>query len=604
MHWKELFPYKPYLPQAEFMDDVSRVFETKSMLVAEACNGFGKTSCSLSAALSLNCKIIYATRTHEQASQVLNEVKAINKYSTHDYSAVILAGREHLCLNRKCKGLLAAEAAEVCKLLRAKEKCQYYWKLEEYPKVIPKSLSVSVLQKLGNKEKFCPYFMARKASENFDVIVAPYQYVFNKVVREKVKLELEGKILIFDEAHNADNIGLSALSDRLYERSTENAKKELSHINMNFDFLDRLTDYIESANSIVKSGTDFNRDLNTLLGFENSSKTEISLFLEQFPNMVDKIREYKLEMGQSPSCYLNAVLSFLSLVIFNPPQCFVTVLRTSKMGYKYVEYRCLDPALAINPVLKIAAGALIMSGTLSPLKIFAKVIGVEHVEVKAYRSIANPENITTTIDTTVSTKFNKRNDEMILQYGKKILDYLDSVTKGALIFFPQRKLLDHALKLWVDKKIIQQKNKKYIFAKKRLFIEGRNAEENRNILNEYRKTTKRKGAVLLSVFRGRNAEGTNFPDDYGKAIFLVGVPYADYSDPVVQAQINYFNNKTKGLGQEWYTMDAFRTANQALGRGIRHKDDSCKYFLMDTRYNYNIRMIAHWITSNNLSIKK
>ena len=49
--------------------------------------------------------------------------------------------------------------------------------------------------------------------------------------------------------------------------------------------------------------------------------------------------------------------------------------------------------------------------------------------------------------------------------------------------------------------------------------------------------------MLCGDFRGRNAEGANFPDEEARGVVLIGVPYADYSDPVVKAQIEYFNRK-------------------------------------------------------------
>jgi Rad3-related DNA helicase len=41
-------------------------------------------------------------------------------------------------------------------------------------------------------------------------------------------------------------------------------------------------------------------------------------------------------------------------------------------------------------------------------------------------------------------------------------------------------------------------------------------------------------------------------------------------------------------------MDAFRAANQALGRGIRSQDDWCHYWLLDSRYAQNLNLISNW----------
>jgi Rad3-related DNA helicase len=41
-------------------------------------------------------------------------------------------------------------------------------------------------------------------------------------------------------------------------------------------------------------------------------------------------------------------------------------------------------------------------------------------------------------------------------------------------------------------------------------------------------------------------------------------------------------------------MDAYRAANQAIGRGIRGREDWCHYWLLDRRYAENIGLISGW----------
>ncbi|MFH0896624.1 MAG: hypothetical protein V1850_01055, partial [Candidatus Bathyarchaeota archaeon] len=241
---RQLFPYKPYPQQLEFMKDVKNVVGNRGILVAEACNGFGKTVCALATILPIGHKIIYATRTHEQVRQVLLEVERINQISETKFKAVNLASRQHLCLNDKCRKLSAIEALEACQVLREAGECSYKMEVESLPH-LPPVLSTARLQMEGETRGVCPYFLARKAAEDCAVIVAPYQYVFNEHIRSMVKLDISDKVLVFDEAHNAEQVGQEVLSDALSERGLNSAKRELEAVEASSEFVDELVAFLE-----------------------------------------------------------------------------------------------------------------------------------------------------------------------------------------------------------------------------------------------------------------------------------------------------------------------------------------------------------------------
>jgi Rad3-related DNA helicase len=594
-----LFPYKPYPQQREFMRDIERVVGNGGVLVTEACNGFGKTACSLASTLPMNHKIIYATRTHEQVRQVLLEVERINRYANTRFSAVNLASRRHLCLNQKCRGLPAVEAYEACRLMRDTNRCRYKWKLKLLPTSLPPVLSMKKLRIYGERHGICPYFLARKVAEKCTVVVGPYQYVFNEFIRARINLQLGDKILIFDEAHNADKISQEVLSDTLSERSLNRSREETELVKAPSDFIDDLAEYLEknvSDEAKAKHGTEFRKELERVLNVE-----DISLLTESFSDVVEEIRTHKTERGDYPVCFLNGVLRFLSLVASSPSDSYVAVYRRAFAGFNLVEYKCLDPSLATKPIIEEAYGALIMSGTLSPTRLFTEIMGLPDAETKTYTAIANPENVRTILDASVTTKFAERSEKMILRYGEEVLKLAPRIPNGVLVFFPQRGFMLKSLRIWREREIIMRHRGKLLLDGKAVFIEGSQARENRKIVEEYKRAAKsQQGAVLCGVFRGRNAEGSNFPYKQARGIFLIGVPYADYSDPVVRAQIDYFNRKSKGLGEKWYVMDAFRAANQAMGRGIRHRDDWCNFILMDRRYGTHRKLITPWAVVNGL----
>jgi Rad3-related DNA helicase len=168
-----------------------------------------------------------------------------------------------------------------------------------------------------------------------------------------------------------------------------------------------------------------------------------------------------------------------------------------------IEYRCLDPSLAIQPVIEESHSALIMSGTLSPLKLFTDVLGIGNAEAKTYSAIAKPENIRTFIDNKVTTRFKERSIQMIRSYGERISRIVAKVPNGVLIFFPQRGLMLEAYRNWAENDILEKRRKGIYFCEKKVFIEGARASENAKIVDEYKEASKTgEGAALFAVFRG------------------------------------------------------------------------------------------------------
>jgi len=590
--WRSLFPYAPYPQQMDFMEDVESVAEKRGTLMAEACNGFGKTASSLAALLPLGRPIIYATRTHEQVRQVLEEVSTINEAAGERFTAVNLASRSHLCINPECSDLPRSDAMEQCRNLRESGECPWEHDIETPPRGIPPVMTQKVLISTGRRKGLCPYYLARKAASGCRIVVVPYPYVFDGKVRSGVGLEIPGKILVLDEGHNLDKVGQETMSDSLSEFVLDMAGEELKSVKAPTTHVLRLARLLRQKTGdrpTLQPADALLKELEVAIGGDLES------IIEGYYETVQKIRANKLKLGDPPSSYLNGVLTFLSLVQGSDKSKYVALYHRNRRGDDVLEYRCLDPSLALKPIVEAAAGTIIMSGTMSPLDLFAEVLGLEEADKKAYPAIQDPENIRMYVDPRVTTTYRERTPEMTLDIGRRIAVELTRVKSGALIFFPQRGLLDRSLDAWGAEGLIEARKGILYLGGKRLFVEGRSAVSNRELVAKYKRSAVSPGgAVLCAVFRGRNSEGSNFPGEQARGIMLVGVPYANYGDPLVKAQIGYYNRQGDRLGQRWYTMDAFRAANQALGRGIRGVDDWCHYWLLDRRYVNNISLISPW----------
>jgi Rad3-related DNA helicase len=600
--WRRLFPYEPYPPQVEFIMDIQETAGRGGVLVAEACNGFGKTVSVLSCLLSMGKRVIYGTRTHEQVRQVLLELGKINEKSGESYTAVNLASRDHLCLNPECRDLPRNEAQEKCNALRKNDECPYVRDLERPPRSLPCILSREELVKEGRRRDICPYYLARRMINESRVVVAPYPYIFNPMIRRTIGLDLEGRVMVLDEGHNVDQVGQEILSDTMTERGLSAAAEELKLIGKSPRLIERLGEHLLKSDQgkprLVPAET-------LQLELERALGMDIDVFIEGHAAYVEDIRAKKTQSGNPPVSYLNGLLGFFDLLQTSVKEKYIGVYTRSYYGAPVIEYRCLDPSLAVAPLVDEASGAIVMSGTLSPLDTFSEIIGLGDATQRAYPSIQKSRQIRMVVETGVTTAYRERTEEMIARIGDAVSQAVEAVDQGVLIFFTQRGFMNECLDVWASRGQVKGRGGRLYLGGKQLYREGSDARRNRDVVTRYKRMAVGVGgAVLCCVFRGRNSEGSNFPGDQARGVVLVGVPYANYGDPLVKAQIRYYNGLRRGLGNKWYTMDAYRAANQGLGRGIRGSDDWCHYWLLDRRYEESLGLISRWAQGDGAEVSR
>ena len=101
-----------------------------------------------------------------------------------------------------------------------------------------------------------------------------------------------------------------------------------------------------------------------------------------------------------------------------------------------------------------------------------------------------------------------------------------------------------------------------------------------------------RGAVFIAVCRGKVAEGLDFADDYGRAVLVLGLPYPPFKDPRVELKRQFLDDQVRAKtgqlsGSKWYSLEAFRATNQAIGRVIRHSRDHGAVIFLDGRFGNN-----------------
>ncbi|XP_035825693.1 regulator of telomere elongation helicase 1 isoform X2 [Aplysia californica] len=155
-------------------------------------------------------RIIYASRTHSQLSQAVQELK---KTTYNHVKTSVIGSREQLCIHPQVqKATSNAGKVQMCRLKVASRQCHYYNNIDEFKKksdlrkMMGSVVDIEDIVKVGHKSKTCPYYMARELKSDSDIVFMPYNYLLDAKSRKAHGVELQGSVIIFDEAHNLEKI--------------------------------------------------------------------------------------------------------------------------------------------------------------------------------------------------------------------------------------------------------------------------------------------------------------------------------------------------------------------------------------------------------------
>ena len=192
-------------------------------------------------------KIYYCTRTHSQLRQIVQEFKNSHKVYRENVNFIVLGSRTHLCINGEVLGDAKRDSVsvdEVCKerlqnmaiqhLQPGLPSCHFMHK----KRVEKTSTQIRALQvwdiedakAVGRTHHGCPYFGARALAEQADYYLAPYNYLISSSIRKAMRIDLKDAIVIFDEAHNIEDVARESASIELPFNTVVIAIGELSRL--------------------------------------------------------------------------------------------------------------------------------------------------------------------------------------------------------------------------------------------------------------------------------------------------------------------------------------------------------------------------------------
>ncbi|CAM0139211.1 unnamed protein product [Umbelopsis sp. WA50703] len=703
------FPYDRIYPeQYHYMCDLKKALDAQGHCVLEMPSGTGKTVSLLALIVAYQMhhrnqqrKLVYCSRTVPEIEKALAELKRLmafrqNEGLEEEFFALGLTSRKNLCLhptvskerkNRgvdtKCRELTASwvraaagktatgegepptqQTAEQASI----ELCNFYEQLEatNSPNPIPNGVyTLDDLKEYCKRMSFCPYYLARRAISFANVVIYSYHYLLDPKVADLVSKELSKDcIVIFDEAHNIDNVCIESLSidltrpvldasarsvallaDRIEEIKQTDAdklKREYSRLVEGLRdastardedtfmanpvlpddllkeavpgnirraehfvaFLRRFIEYLKTRmrvmHVVAETPVSFLQHLKDVTYIE---RKPLRFCAERLTSLVRTLELSDLDDYGS----LQKVAGFATLVS-TYDKGFLLILEpfetdTATVPNPVLHFTCLDASLAIRPVFDRFSTVVITSGTLSPLDMYPKILDFSAVVQESYsmtltRKCFLPMVITRGSDqVAISSKFEVRNDPAVVRnFGQIMVEFAKAVPDGIVCFFPSYLYMESIVSMWNDMGILNE-----AWKHKLIFVETPDAPETTLALENYRKACDNgRGAILLSVARGKVSEGIDFDHNYGRAVIMFGIPYQYTESRILKARLEYLRDNHHIRENDFLTFDAMRHAAQCVGRVLRGKTDYGLMVFVDKRFARADKRnkLPKWINEN------
>ncbi len=581
-----LFPF-PSIRKSQnaLLLEVEKAVKEKTNLLVHAPTGIGKTVATLSPSLAYALKekktIFFLTSRHTQHIIALETLKQIKNIYQIQFQVVDLIGKKNLCLFTDTSKTSNSEFIEYCRIVRERDECDFFLNLKtkgflsnatkqtlSYFKNI---MNVQEVMEICKKTRVCPYEILHLAAKNAHVIICDYSHLLNPMIRDsllkRTGKELKDIIVILDEAHNLPDRCRELLTNSLSTLTIERAMTEAKHNNF----------IHESLFNIKKLFEEFAQEMEIYEKETLIAKEELLAHIKDHENLIKMlnilgesvIAEKKRSSSKSAADFLSAWKG--------PDDGFVRILKKgfSKKGKPIItlNYKCLDPSFALQPILENVHNIIAMSGTLKPTEMYQDLLGFKKAVKREYKNPFPQENKITLIVPGVTTKFTKRNVEMYEKIATYCASLVNSIQGNTIIFFPSYELRDN-INIYFEK----QCKKTTFFEQKEL-----TKEEKENLLVRF-KAYKEKGAVLLAIAKANFGESIDLPGDLLKAVIVVGLPLSP-PDLETKALIQYYQEKFERGMDYGYLMPAIIQILQNAGRCIRSETDKGVIVFLEERLN-------------------
>ncbi|XP_076473063.1 uncharacterized protein LOC143302332 [Babylonia areolata] len=550
-------------------------------------------------------KIYFGTRTHKQVAQIVRELR---KTAYHDVLMTILGSREHTCIHPQVSK--SANKNEGCEQLMKDDGCRFKDRVMKYQtQAAIRSIGLHTAWDLEDlidvlkKKKACPYFVSRGIKEQSDLIICPYNYLVDPLIRDSMEINLKGQIVLLDEAHNIEDFVREAASQTLSQEQIRKALtdmdgliekgQKIADISKLRQMCHRLDTFIEDMSSTLTQH-DFEQSYRMWSGFDIIAQLR-SLGLgpqdcDLYTAAVASVKAAEQEERQYTTGADIPTLSSATWTLLE--QMFLVLKYLYKDSMKHAEdYRmsivksiqyvsanlngswlnsrknygrktpvevftlnfwCMNPAVGFAE-LECCRSVILTSGTLSPMNSFQSELGQPFpIALEANHIIKDSQVWVGAVgqgpDGTSLQAVYRNMESFVFQdsLGQLILSVCKKVPKGILCFLPSYKVLERLTNRWKATGLWARMEEH-----KHLMCEPRRSDKMdfEQIICGFYSIIHRAeecgddggvdGALFFAVCRGKVSEGLDFADNFARAVITVGIPYPNFKDLQVELKRKY-----------------------------------------------------------------
>lgn len=505
-------------------------------------------------------------------------------------------------------------------------------------KILAQPLHVDELVSIAQQHTFqgapavtCPWKIAREAVSGADVFVGDYNHLFDEGVRESslkaMEVSLEDIIIVVDEAHNLPDRIRMTLERRLTQTMIRNTWMELEeHVGTlqkavsmpGGEMLEASADLALWAHDVMKAARTefemlFSRLHRSLKGGDEEQEVEVKSLLAAIHRACDKVEGVtgQQTIGSRSSAHsavdpavrlhqlrdvltsvdvdmdagddgnpmepnAHKVAEILNAMIRFGDSSAMTLVFDTKGKDGRITTHLLDPGLVSRPVFEASAGAVLMSGTLYPPKMYADLLALPaaRTTTRAYDSPFAAMRRPVLVARDVTTKYTERGPENTRAMRRHIQTLIDETPGNVAVFAPSYAMLNQ---------IVGEAT----FHGARVMVEDREwSKQDLDMIVDTLLEEKRGGRKILlaGVFGARLSEGVDYHNGALDAVACIGIPNAPPS--VLSKALKQYAEERFGKSLAWrYTVSqpAINAILQAMGRPIRAMGDRALVLLLDRR---------------------